>query len=223
MTTKILPATLRMVRTAGDEPEAIITTPHEDLMGDEVMPEGMDTEKYMGGPRAVLFAHDMGRLPVARTVSLAKSPGGIRARFRWMDGNPDAAAVRKVYEAGALGASIGFIPHESEPLGRSRGLRFTKTTLTEWSLVPVPANPQCVALVKSLGGRTVPRGGDGLSDAERAFNFDEAFSAPTPVRPGEIVPGVSAADVAAALRETLPALVEHAVGGAIGRAQGRLD
>ena len=253
-TIKTVPMHLTLVRAAGDEGECIITTPTEDLMGDEVMPGGLDTARYMSSPRAVLFAHDMGRLPVAQTISLAKSLGGVRAKFRWLD-HPDAAAVRRVYEAGALGASIGFLINESEPTGRGRGMRFTKTTLTEWSLVPVPANPQCVALVKSLGGRGAPRGGDDfggvtreeiaaavrevvtvearrrtteavererpLTMAEQMFDWDAAFG-PAPAR-DELVPGVSAADVGAALRETLPEMVTAAVGRAVRQAQGKLD
>ena len=249
-TIKTLPVHLTLVRGAGDEPECIITTPHEDLMGDEVMPEGMDTARYMGGPKAVLFCHDSGRLPVAQTVSLAKSPGGIRARFRWLDGNPDVAAVRAVYEAGALGASIGFIPRESEPLARGRGLKFTKATLTEWSLVPVPANPQCVALVKSLGGRSASRGGADLSvitreeiatvarevvGAEARRRTSEAVERGRPLSLAErefdftvLVGGAeddvpSAAEIGEALRETLPALVGAAVERAVRQAQGKLD
>jgi hypothetical protein len=150
MNTTILSATLT-VKALGDEPSVLITTPARDLMSDTIDPMGMDVTRYLGGPKAVNFAHDHSRLPVAQTVSLTKSVRGIVARFRWLDDvNPAAAAVRGVFERTALGASVEFIAKDSTP-NRAGGLHFAKSILTGWALTANPANPECIALMKSLG------------------------------------------------------------------------
>ena len=99
---------------------------------------------------AVNFAHDHSRLPVGKTVSLAKSPQGIRARFRWLESNPAAAAVRAAFAEGVLGASVEFVPVESEPNPHG-GYHYAKSVLTGWALTANPANPQCMPMLKSLG------------------------------------------------------------------------
>ena len=50
-------------------------------------------------------------------------------------------------------SSVGFHPIEGEPLkdSKSGGYRFTKSELVECSLVSVPANPNALAIAKSLG------------------------------------------------------------------------
>src|SRR3989304_737782 len=100
--TKHLYANL-VIRAAGDEPEITITTPARDLMRDTIDPLGMDCAAYLSGTRAVNFAHDHSRLPVGRTVSLTRSPQGVRATFTWLD-LPDAALVRRAFGAGGGGA-----------------------------------------------------------------------------------------------------------------------
>jgi hypothetical protein len=51
------------------------------------------------------------------------------------------------------GVSVGFAPFESEPLHKERGSsgrRYKRQALLECSLVSVPANPNALALAKSL-------------------------------------------------------------------------
>jgi HK97 family phage prohead protease len=99
----------------------------------------------------VLFGHDRSGLPVGSTTTLEVVPGrGIRARWRWLEGDPFADRVRNAFEQGALrAASIGFLPKASEPNGNG-GRRFTKWELLEWSLVPLPANADAVRTLKAL-------------------------------------------------------------------------
>src|SRR5438477_9061967 len=99
------------IRATGDQPSILITTPARDLMSDTIDPEGMDVASYLNGTRAINFAHDHSRLPVAKTVTLARSAQGIRATFAWLD-LPDAQLVRRAFEAGVLGASVEFVTVE---------------------------------------------------------------------------------------------------------------
>src|SRR2546425_12153536 len=121
---RALPARLS-IRAAGGAPTITITTPAVDLMGDTIDPRGMDIATYLGGTRAVNFAHDHSRLPVGKTLALTRSAGGIRAAWEWLD-LPDVPPVRTAYEAGVLGASVEFVIVEAEPNGEG-GVHFAKS------------------------------------------------------------------------------------------------
>jgi hypothetical protein len=47
-----------VVRERGDAPSIVITALSTDVMGDTIDPLGMDVTAYLGGTRAVNFAHD---------------------------------------------------------------------------------------------------------------------------------------------------------------------
>jgi len=217
-----------LIHAKGTAPEVTITTPTRDLMRDTIDPFGMDTTRYLAGPAAVNFAHDHSRLPVAKTTSLRRSPQGIRARFRWLD-HPDAQQVRAVFEAGVLGASVEFVSVESER-NRDGGIHFAKTVLTGWALTGNPANPECVRMLKSLSV-----GRDYIDLDAIAFNDEidvtpadvvaalrEGFAALKVAPPDELV-GLTASDVAAALREVVADEVGRGVRRAITQARGRVD
>ncbi len=135
----------------GADASITITTPAEDRMGDVVVPEGGDFTDYERNP-VVLFGHDHYALPIGRTVALKTVPGaGIRADFTWLTNDPIADRVRNAFEQNVLNAaSIGFLPVEWEPYGKN-SYRFTKWQLLEWSIVPVPANPEAVRTLKQFG------------------------------------------------------------------------
>lgn len=142
-------ATVVSADATGNEPSQLITTIALDRDMDEVVPEGCDYSDYQKNP-VVMFGHQYDVLPVGATTALTIEPGrGIRARWRRLEGDEFASRVRNAYEQGVLrAASIGFLPIASEPNGR--GLRFTRWTLTEWSLVGLPANAGAVRTLKRL-------------------------------------------------------------------------
>jgi hypothetical protein len=129
--------------------EITITTPAVDLMNDRVDPMGMETATYLGGAAAVFVSHDYTRLPVARTVALDKGPRGVRARFKWIENDPQAALVRNAFDQGALAASVGLIVDDATP-NEFGGWDITASRLTEFSLTGHPANPSCVRMYKAL-------------------------------------------------------------------------
>jgi HK97 family phage prohead protease len=102
-------------------------------------------------PIPVLFAHKMDELPVGTTTALAVSDAGIRASWRWLEGDDRADRVRRAFEQGILtGASIGFRPIEREP-NKSGGWIYRKWSLLEWSLCAIPSNPFATRQLKQLG------------------------------------------------------------------------
>jgi HK97 family phage prohead protease len=143
-------ATVSAVAGSADEPELMVTTSAPDREGDVVVPEGIELTNYRKNP-VVLWAHDYQSLPVATCTAINVVPGrGLRARFRWLDGDPFADRVRRAWDAGVVrAASIGFAPLRVEP--NDAGYTYTRSELLEWSLVPVPANPEAVRVMRSLG------------------------------------------------------------------------
>lgn len=141
-----------VVRAKGDDAEILISTVGQDRDGDVLDPEGLVKEPYAANP-VVLFGHRHDQLPVGATTALDVESGrGIRARFRWLKGDEFADRVRNAFDQGVLrAASVGFIPREFAPLPGGRGLHISKWELIEWSLVCVPANPEAVRTLKSLG------------------------------------------------------------------------
>ena len=111
---------------------------------------GISTENYFRNP-VVMWAHDLtgrspsGGLPIGRTLALDWVQGrGLVARFEFLDDDPFAQRVRNAWEKGFLrAASISWVPLES---GRADdgGRRDTRADLLEWSIVPVPADPEAL-------------------------------------------------------------------------------
>jgi HK97 family phage prohead protease len=150
--TKHLIGTITKASRAVAEPEITISTPAVDRDGDTINPLGVDFANYMrtGGP--VLFGHQWSSIPVGRTTSLRATPQGLHARFRWLEGDPDADRVRNAWQQDVLkSASIGFVPLEPGRPNTSGGFNFERVELVEWSIVGVPSNPTATRLLKQLG------------------------------------------------------------------------
>jgi len=151
MSTKVLTFPT-VVRADGDEPEITISTGAVDREGDILEPDGAELSEYQRNP-VVGFGHFRHELiPVGATTTLKREGRGLRAKWKWLRNDPMADRVRNAFEQGVLrAASVGFQPLAYEPRQDGRGLRFTRWNLLEWSLVPVPANPEAVRTLKALG------------------------------------------------------------------------
>lgn len=153
-TIKQFSGTITRTTPSPSEATAIITTPSVDLQGDTIDPTGIDVRGYLAGPGAVLFSHDNHRLPVGKTLALDVRPSGITARWRWLENDPDAARVRNAFDQGVLAASVGLVATEATPT--RTGYHISRSVLSEFSLTSTPANPECLALLKSLRGPAEP-------------------------------------------------------------------
>jgi len=125
-----------------------------DRMGDVIMANGWETANFKKNPIA-LFGHrsdfPLGswknlRVEKTRLIGdLSMAPEGTSDRIDEM---------RRLVEADVLKAvSVGFRDLESVPLDPKSpfgGVKFLKSELVECSLVAIPANPNALAISKSL-------------------------------------------------------------------------
>jgi phage head maturation protease len=187
-------------------PEITITTAAVDLMGDRVFPDGLDLSGYKANP-AVLWAHDAqgftesAGIPIGTATALDITPGqGIRARWRWLEGDAFAARVRNAWEQGIIRAdSIGFIPLEAKP-NKLGGYDISRSRLLEFSLVPIPANPEAVRALKSLGLMGAASTLSAIRAAVREAIQESGITRPSPSMLINTVVEKTAARIAAILR-----------------------
>lgn len=120
-----------------------------DRAGDTVNASGWRLDNYRRNP-VVLWAHDGKLMPVGRSTKVWIEGNKLKATMRLasVSANIDAERVGHMIDEGFLsGASVGFIPLRYEfstAPDRKFGIDFLETELLEWSLCPVPANPECL-------------------------------------------------------------------------------
>lgn len=127
--------------------EVTASTADVDRDGEIIDPKGWDIANYLKNP-VILYAHDYTSLPIGKAESVKIGGDGlyISGRFASPEANPMAQKVRLLYEEGILNAvSVGFIPKLRE------GNTITKAELLELSFVPVPSNPNALAMALSKG------------------------------------------------------------------------
>lgn len=133
--------------------EFIISNASTDRYGESVIMEGIDTSQYMKNP-VVLWGHDYAALPLGRTLSLRKDGGNLIAKVEFDTDIYDFAdtVYKQILRGTISAASIG-------GLVKAYGLTEENTTnwdviqeleLVEWSVVPVPANPEALVLSKAF-------------------------------------------------------------------------
>lgn len=133
-----------------------ISTGAVDRSDDTVNPKGWEVENYLKNP-VVLFGHDYHSLPIGKAVSLTMEDGALKSRvqFTTKEENPMGDTVYRLIQGGFLKAtSVGFKPIEFKTAkddSRPYGLDFTKQELLEFSIVPVPANPEALIGAAAAG------------------------------------------------------------------------
>lgn len=133
----------------------ILSDESVDRMGDVIQSDGWDTEAFKRNPIA-LFNH-MSSFPIGTWANIRVEDKALRGKLQLAPkGTSDRIdEIRKLIDAGILKAvSVGFIDHQSEQRksddGKWAGSRYLKQELIETSLVSVPANPNALAIAKSL-------------------------------------------------------------------------
>ena len=160
---KLFPVEIKEIREDGSGGRIRITTSSTDRDGDVVDSAGAVVENYMKSP-TVQWAHNY-RDPwavIGKTTALELGPNYIDAEFELRPSANEADpqnVIRLLWNGGWVNAaSIGFRPIEFEELPLeegddewSRGYRFTKYEIVEWSLVPIGANQDALRrTMKSL-------------------------------------------------------------------------
>lgn len=143
--------TKALAAPAGDDPLVYVMSDEtKDRMGDVIESKGWKLGNFKRNPIA-LFGHKSDfvighwtdvKVEAGKLVGrLNLLPAGISERLDEIRAAVEAKVLRAV--------SVGFHPHDAEPLGDG-GVRFKATELVECSLVSIPANPNALALAKSL-------------------------------------------------------------------------
>jgi len=144
---------------AGKLPRIIATTDGRDRHGDVIVPDGVRLQ--VGTP--ILWAHDVRSLPVGRVERVYHYPNRVEVEFSWLQHDERADRVRNAYSQHMCSGSIGFLPLTS-PVRDGAGFRYENIEVTELSIVPTPANVECVPVLRRLG----------FLDEEPVFEVDEA-------------------------------------------------
>jgi HK97 family phage prohead protease len=124
----------------------IISTNGVDRDKDVVNVAGWNTDNYKKNP-VVLFGHDYRSLPVGKCPKLDGKKNALEADVEFASAEiyPFADTVRRMVDGGFLrAASVGFKPIKYLYNEERRGIDIEEAELLEWSIVPVPANPECL-------------------------------------------------------------------------------
>ena len=130
--------------------EFVLSDETPDRMDDVIVADGWEFRNFLKNPIA-LFGHRPD-FPIGKWRNLRIENGQLRGHLQMApEGtSPRIDEIRKLIEADILRAvSVGFRPIDSEPR-KGGGMKFLKAELIETSLVTVPANPNALAIAKSL-------------------------------------------------------------------------
>lgn len=135
-----------------------LSTAAIDRERDTVRVEGWKLSAYRRNP-VVLWAHDYRLPPLGQSVELPKAKDGkLVAGVRFdSDVSELARVVAALVDRGTLRAcSVGFRPLKHVRNDERMGYDFEEQELLEWSIVPVPANPEALAEAKHAGVDLAP-------------------------------------------------------------------
>ena len=118
--------------------------------GDELNLRGVAFKNYLKNP-VVLWAHDrFGGIPIGKTLEIDHDDQGkIVVDFQFNSDDEFAARVENAWNGGFIrAASIRYLPTKVVEVrgngGEVERLRVEESELLEWSLVPIPADPDSV-------------------------------------------------------------------------------
>ena len=143
-----------------------ISTEAIDRDGEVLIADGCDTSEFSSSP-TVFFNHDYNQ-PVGKCVGLTKAPGAIIAKTQMADRPPSHQGewfpdtLLSLFKQGVVnGFSVGFAPQRDRQPTKSDRLKFgdavkrvySRWKMLEYSVAPLPANQEALALAvsKSIG------------------------------------------------------------------------
>ena len=132
-----------------------ISSASVDRDNDTINQTGWKTDNYQRNP-VVLWAHDYSSLPLGKSVDLSVENGNLKSTVEFAD-HPFADTVYRLVKGGFLNAtSVGFRPMKLTENVERGGLDFGEQELLEYSIVPVPANPDALIEARAAGIDTEP-------------------------------------------------------------------
>ena len=144
----------KLSKKGGDVEQAdvrlLASTEAVDRDGEVIMQSGWDLTHFLKNP-VILWAHDYTSLPIGKALRVEKTSKGLEIdiKFASEKANPKAQQVKTLIDEGIQNAgSVGFIPTKRNEQDESI---IEEAQLLEFSLVPVPANPEALALAAAKG------------------------------------------------------------------------
>lgn len=138
--------------TETDGMNFVLSDATPDRYGDVIEAAGWELKEFKTNPIA-LFNHNPD-FPIGRWANVKVEKGKLVGELKMAPRGTSARIdeLLNLIDAGVLRAvSVGFLPDEYEQIGRGHGSRYTKQRLVETSLVSIPANPNALAIAKSMG------------------------------------------------------------------------
>lgn len=141
---------------------AKISTTAVDREGDVVLPSGLQLQEFKANP-VVLLNHDAGQLPVGRALAIRRTSDAVIAKVQFAERpaeHPITAewipdTIYSLFKQKVLRAfSVGFIPVDMRGASDKDKKRYgdeAKRVITQWrlmefSVVPIPANQEALAV-----------------------------------------------------------------------------
>jgi HK97 family phage prohead protease/HK97 family phage major capsid protein len=138
--------------TKADGLDFVLSDETPDRYGDVISADGWTLDNFKKNPIA-LFGHNSS-FPIGNWQGLHVKDGALRGHLQLAPAGTSERIdeIRKLVEAGILRAvSVGFVPTESRARSKTEpGELYLKQELVETSLVSIPANPNALAIAKSL-------------------------------------------------------------------------
>lgn len=173
----------------------VASTDGLDRHGTKILPTGINTERFDSNP-IIGWGHDLyggwfstpdPKNVIGKSVALRKTDKRLETDIEFLSAevNPNADMIFKMVKAGAVNAvSIGFIPRkiEVEVDDAEREIPvIAASELLEISVVPIPSNPDALAIARGL---TLPAGAAGFPQlpdfgqiiADQLGNEDSRFA-----------------------------------------------
>jgi HK97 family phage prohead protease len=161
--------------------EFVISTGALDRYNSTIAVDGWHTDAYQANP-VVLWAHDDSIPAIGRAANIRKDGGALRSSvtFAQPDDHPLADTIYRLVKGKFINAaSVGWIPLKYsfvEGGDRGYGVDYEEQELLEWSVVNIPANPECLVGARSVGIDTRPL----LVWAERTLDLGGLAAIPRP-------------------------------------------
>lgn len=151
---KGLIATIKQEGDDGDRALSFtISTATPDRDRDTIDVAGWQLENYEKNP-VVLWAHNPWDPPIAKATAIAVEEDALKstAEFAGADVYPFADTIFQLLKGGFLNAtSVGFWPAEWTFNEERGGIDFKVQELWEYSIVPIPSNPDALIEARSAG------------------------------------------------------------------------
>ena len=125
-----------------------ISTETPDSYNDVIYSDGWDLIRFKKNP-VVLWAHDHRQPPVGKALSVDVKDKALTTSAKFADVETYAFAdtIYRLLKGGYLRAtSVGFFPKEWTFDEDRKGYNFIAQELFEFSIVPVPANPDALSM-----------------------------------------------------------------------------